>query len=128
MKKEKGIMYKKILMAEDSASVRMLMTKALAGAGYDVIEARDGEEALEHMRSAPFDMLITDLNMPRMDGINLIRTVRQIDGNRFLPIIMLTSEGDEASRQRGRKAGASSWIVKPFKSEQLLQLVRTVLV
>ncbi len=121
-------MARKILMAEDSSSMRMMMSKALEGAGYEVVEACDGEEALRAMETGAFDMLITDLNMPRLDGIDLIRTVRRTDGNRFMPIVMLTGDGNEQSRQLGKEAGASSWIVKPFKPAQLLQLVQTVLI
>ncbi len=108
--------------------MRMMMSKALEGAGYEVVEACDGEEALRAMETGAFDMLITDLNMPRLDGIDLIRTVRRTDGNRFMPIVMLTGDGNEQSRQLGKEAGASSWIVKPFKPAQLLQLVQTVLI
>lgn len=121
------VMAKKILMAEDSASVRVLMSRSLQEAGYEVVEACDGVEALHKAKCHTCDMLITDLNMPRLDGIGLIREVRKSPGNRFLPIVVLTSEDTDEIRQRGRKAGASSWIVKPFKPDQLLKMVRTVL-
>lgn len=120
-------MAKKILMAEDSESVRVLMSEALQKAGYEVVEAHDGEDALQKIRSSPIDMLITDLHMPRLDGIDLIRSVRRMEGNRFLPIIMLTSDSAEESRRKGRAAGASSWIVKPFRPQQLLAVVQTVM-
>lgn len=120
-------MAKTILMAEDSKSVRALMSRVLQEAGYEVVEASDGVEALHKANCHVCDMLITDLNMPGLDGIGLIREVRKSAGNRFLPIVVLTSEDTDESRQRGRNAGASSWVVKPFKPEQLLNMVRTVL-
>lgn len=120
-------MAKKILMAEDSASVRKLMSYTLQDAGYEVVEAGDGQEALGHISEHCFDMLITDLNMPRLDGIGLIREVRKTAGNRFLPIIMLTGEVQDEKKAEGKAAGASGWIAKPFKAEQLLMVVRTVL-
>jgi two-component system chemotaxis response regulator CheY len=86
----------------------------------------DGEDALEKLANDSVDMLVTDLNMPKLDGIGLIKQVRQNPGNRFMPIIMLTTESQPERKQEGKTAGASGWIVKPFKPEQLLAVVRMV--
>lgn len=120
-------MVRRILTVDDSATVRQLLKTALAKAGYEVHEAADGLEALSIVRAQQFDLLVTDLNMPKMDGIALIEEVRQLPGNRFLPIIMLTTESQDDIRQRGKSAGASGWITKPFKVEQLLGVVRLVM-
>jgi two-component system chemotaxis response regulator CheY len=120
-------MNKTILTAEDSSSLRQLMSTTLQEAGYDVIEAADGQEALDLLADEEVGMLITDLNMPRLNGLNLIREIRKDPSNRFLPILMLTSETEISRRQEGKKAGASAWIQKPFKPEQLLKVVQMVL-
>lgn len=120
-------MNKKILMVEDSPSIRQMMSFTLRGAGYDVIEAYNGCEALEKFAAEPIDMVVTDLNMPEMDGLTLTKALRSNSQNRFMPIIMLTSVGDETVRQEVRTAGASAWISKPFKPAQLLNVVKMVL-
>lgn len=120
-------MVKKILTVDDSSTVRMVLSSTLKGAGYEVVEARDGQSAIEKLESGEINMLITDLNMPRVDGIDLIRHVRRSAGCRFIPIIMLTTETDEGKKQAGKAAGASGWIVKPFRPEQLLTVVQMVL-
>lgn len=120
-------MSKKILMVDDSASVRQMIRFTLENAGYDVIEARDGEEALDKYPEAGASMLITDLNMPKLDGYGLVRAMRSDPGNRFLPIIMLTTESDPDKRKTAKDLGASGWITKPFKPAQLLKVVGTVL-
>ena len=121
------MMAKRILMVEDSPSVRQLMSFTLRGAGYEVVEANNGEEALQKFASEKVDMVVTDLNMPKMDGKTLIRSLRSDPQNRFLPIVMLTTEDDEDKRRDVRAAGASAWISKPFKPTQLLNVVRMVL-
>lgn len=120
-------MAKKIMTVDDSPTIRQMLGMALKGAGYEVVEAENGKDALNKLESEPVSMLITDLNMPQMNGIDLIRSVRQSPGLRFLPIIMLTTETQEAKRQEGKAAGASGWIVKPFKPEQLLKVVQMVM-
>ncbi len=120
-------MNRTIITAEDSSSLRGLMSSTLQEAGYQVIEAYDGQEALERLAEQEVGMLITDLNMPRLDGIDLIREVRKEPANRFLPIVMLTSDTESGRRQEGKEAGASAWIQKPFKPEQLLKVVQMVL-
>jgi len=121
-------MARKIMTVDDSSTVRQMLRFTLQDAGYEVIEAVDGKDALEKLQTENVEMLITDLNMPEMNGIELIRKVRRSPGNRFVPIIMLTTESQEAKKKEGKEAGASGWIVKPFKPEQLLRVVNMVLV
>ena len=120
-------MAKRIMIVDDSATVRQVLRLTLENAGYQVIQAVDGQEALEQLDGQTIDMLITDLNMPNLDGIELIRQLRQMDKFRFIPIIMLTTESAEEKKREGKSAGASGWIVKPFKPEQLLKVVKMVL-
>jgi len=122
-------MAKKIMTVDDSASVRQMVKFTLQNEGYTVQEAVDGQDALNQIKQLDkLDLLVTDLNMPNMDGIELIREVRKLDAFRFLPILMLTSESQEGKKQEGKEAGASGWIVKPFKPEQLIAVIRRVLV
>ena len=112
----------------------ILIDPALAKAGWNVSDEKqvgieipvDGVDALEKLSNEPVDMLVTDLNMPNLDGINLIQEVRQKPGNRFMPIIMLTSESQPEKKSAGKAAGASGWITKPFNPDQLLAVVRMV--
>lgn len=120
-------MPKCILIVDDSQTVRQVLHLALGNAGYEVIEAEDGFDALGKLSGAQIDMLITDLNMPNMDGLELIKKVREDSQHRFTPIVMLTTESSEEKKKAGREAGASGWIVKPFKPEQLLKVVKMVL-
>ncbi len=117
---------KRVMAVDDSATVRLVLKEALIEAGYDVVEARDGQDALEKLEIHKIDMLVTDLNMPRLGGIDLIRSVRQKPGNRFMPIIMLTNEAQPEMKNAGKAAGASGWVTKPFRPEQLLAVVRMV--
>jgi two-component system chemotaxis response regulator CheY len=119
-------MPKVILTVDDSASVRQLVKFTLSDAGYAVIEAVDGQDALAKLKS-PVNLVITDLNMPNLDGIGLIRSVRANPAYRGMPIIMLTTESQESRKQEGRAAGATGWIVKPFTTEQLLAVVKKVI-
>jgi two-component system chemotaxis response regulator CheY len=125
---KEGMMSKVIMTADDSASIRQMVSFTLKGAGYDVIEAVDGKDALAKLGGATVHMLITDLNMPNLDGIGLIREVRGKPDFKFIPIIMLTTESQDSKKQEGKTAGATGWIVKPFKPEQLLAVVKKVLV
>ena len=119
---------KRIMTVDDSATIRQMVALTLRDAGYEVVEAVDGVDALERLAKESVDMLITDLNMPNLDGVGLIRAVRQDQANRFIPIIMLTTESHDSKKQEGKAAGASGWIVKPFKPEKLLGVVKMVLV
>jgi two-component system, chemotaxis family, chemotaxis protein CheY len=119
-------MAKTILTVDDSASVRQMVKFALSEAGYNVIEAVDGRDALAKLAN-PVNLVITDLNMPALDGIGLIRSVRANPACKGIPIIMLTTESQEARKKEGRAAGATGWIVKPFTAQQLLAVVKKVL-
>ena len=119
---------KRIMTVDDSATIRQMVALTLRDAGFEVVQAVDGRDALERLAKESVDMLITDLNMPNLDGVGLIRAVRQDPANRFIPIIMLTTESADSKKQEGKAAGASGWIVKPFKPEQLLGVVKMVLV
>ncbi len=119
-------MAKQVLTVDDSATVRSVLRMTLEKEGYEIIEAENGKRALEIFPDTGVDMVVTDLNMPEMDGIDLIKEVRKKPGARFMPIIMLTTESQPEKKQEGKKAGASGWITKPFKPEQLLAVVRMV--
>ncbi len=120
-------MSKTIMAVDDSASVRQMVSFTLKGAGYDVIEAGDGQQAVAKLDGTPIHMVITDLNMPDMDGIGLIRAIRANPSYKFIPVIMLTTESQASTKAEGKAAGATGWIVKPFKPEQLLAVVKKVL-
>ncbi|WP_333656084.1 response regulator [Dissulfurispira sp.] len=117
-------MSKTVLIVDDSASMRQLVSFALRDAGYDVIDAINGKDAMRKLNGTKIEMVITDLNMPEMDGIEFIKQVRNNPGYKFTPIVMLTTESQEAKKQEGKQAGASGWIVKPFTPEQLIDIVK----
>jgi two-component system, chemotaxis family, chemotaxis protein CheY len=119
-------MAKTIMAVDDSASVRQVVAFTLRGGGYEVIEAVDGRDALGRL-AGPVHMVITDLNMPNMDGIELIRAIRGMGDYRAIPIVMLSTESQDAKKQAGKAAGATGWIVKPFRPEQLLAVIKKVL-
>jgi len=121
-------MVKSILVVDDAAVVRHVVSLALRKSGYDVVLAVNGKDALEKLDAANVEMVITDLNMPVMDGLELIRQMRKTEKYRFMPIVMLTTVSQEAKRQEGLRAGASAWIFKPFHSTQLLEAVRKYVV
>lgn len=116
-----------ILTVDDTASMRQMIGFTLNSAGHEVDEASDGEQALKLATSKAFDLVITDINMPNMNGIELVQALRQNDNYKFTPIIMLTTESQQSKRDEGKAAGATGWIVKPFNPEQLLQVVEKVL-
>jgi two-component system chemotaxis response regulator CheY len=113
-----------LLIVDDSASMRQMVSFTLKDAGYDVIAATNGKDALTKLDGAKISMVITDLNMPEMDGIELIKQLRAKAGFKFTPIIMLTTESQDSKKMAGKQAGASGWIVKPFKPDQLLDTVK----
>jgi two-component system chemotaxis response regulator CheY len=117
-------MSKTVLIVDDSASMRQLVSFALRDAGYDVIDAINGKDAMNKLNGTKIDMVITDLNMPEMDGIEFIKQVRNKSGYKYTPIVMLTTESQESKKQEGKQAGASGWIVKPFTPEQLVDIVK----
>ena len=120
-------MGKVIMTADDSASVRQMVAFTLQQSGHEVVQAVDGQDALAKLAGQRVDMLITDLNMPNLDGIELIKGARALPACKFIPIVMLTTESQDARKQEGKAAGATGWIVKPFKPEQLLAVVKKVL-
>ena len=120
-------MSKTILTVDDSASIRQMINFTLKDAGYEVIEAIDGKDALAKLNGSSMHMLISDVNMPNMNGIELVRQVRANPAYKFIPIIMLTTESQDSKKQEGKMAGATGWVVKPFKPDQLLAVVKKVL-
>ncbi|MBI1362417.1 MAG: response regulator [Proteobacteria bacterium] len=121
-------MSKTILTVDDSASIRQMVTFTLKQAGYTVVEADDGSKGLEVAKSVgDIALVLTDLNMPNMNGLELIRNLRQLPAFKFTPILMLTTESDETKKMEGKQAGATGWIVKPFNPEQLLKVIEKVI-
>lgn len=119
-------MAKKVLAVDDSRTMREMVSFTLKGAGYEVIEAEDGQAALKAIDGQKVDAVITDLNMPVMNGFELIRNLRSHANYKFTPILMLTTEGDAAKKEEGKAAGATGWIVKPFNPEKLVEVVKKV--
>ncbi|MBD8524715.1 response regulator [Pseudomarimonas arenosa] len=117
----------RILAVDDSASMRQMVAFALTSAGFDVVEAEDGVVALEKAKQEKFNAVVADVNMPNMDGITLIRHLRQLPDYRFTPLLMLTTEAGLDKKQEGKAAGATGWLVKPFNPEQLVATLRKVL-
>ncbi|EHS51670.1 response regulator receiver protein [Rhizobium sp. PDO1-076] len=116
-----------ILTVDDSASIRMTTKIALTNAGYKVTEAVDGVDGLNKAKSASFDLIVTDLNMPNMNGLAMIEALRQSPAHTGIPIIFLTTESDADMKSRAKAAGATGWITKPFDPEQLVKIARKVL-
>lgn len=114
---------KTVLTVDDSVSIRQTVKLTLASAGYNVVEAASGQAALDLCAAAHVDMVISDLNMPGMDGITLIRQLRAQPALKFTPILMLTTESQQDKKAQGKAAGATGWITKPFTVEQLVRLV-----
>ena len=120
-------MSKTIMIVDDSLSMRQVLGATLQGAGFSIVEGVDGVDALDKLTKKSVDLLITDLNMPNMDGIQLIAKARALPSCKTTPILMLTTETDAAKKQAGRAAGATGWLVKPFQPDQLLATVRKVI-
>ncbi|MBR08311.1 MAG: two-component system response regulator [Rickettsiales bacterium] len=120
-------MTRSILVVDDSESIREAIDIALTGAGYQVFKAVDGVDGIKSLRAHEVDLVITDLNMPNMDGIGLVQEIRKDSNNRFLPILILTTESQNIKRMEARKAGATGWIVKPFVKDQLVGVIKKVL-
>lgn len=116
-----------ILTVDDSSSLRMAIRIALSGAGYTVTEAGDGRESLAKAQAAKFDLIITDINMPNMDGLSMIKEIRKLPIQTGTPIIFLTTESADEMKQQAKAAGATGWLVKPFQPEQLIKIARKVL-
>ena len=121
------MMNKTILIADDSNSLRQMVSMTLSQAGYQVIEAEHGRDAVAKAVGKSVHLFITDLNMPLMNGIELIRTLRADPAHKFTPMLMLTTESDTTKKTAGRAAGATGWILKPFNPDQLLAVIKKVL-
>ena len=121
-------MAKTILIVDDSSSLRTVVKIALVRAGYEVIEAVDGKDGLAQLdKAGKVNLIVSDVNMPRMDGIAFVRKLKENARHKFTPVIMLTTEGQDAKKQEGRAAGAKAWMVKPFNPPQLLDAVSKLL-
>lgn len=116
-------MTKTVLIVDDSASVRQVVGIALRGAGYEVLEGCDGRDALTKLDGRKVNLIISDINMPNMDGISFIKEAKKLTAYRFTPIVMLTTESQEAKKREGQAAGAKAWVVKPFQPPQMLAVV-----
>jgi len=116
-----------VLVVDDSVTIRQMVSFTLKQAGFGVVEACDGQDALERLGKQNIDLIVTDLNMPRVDGITFIRNLRARPGSKYTPVLMLTTESQESKRLEGRAAGATAWIVKPFHPDKLLGVIGKVL-
>ncbi|SDF85092.1 response regulator [Pseudomonas seleniipraecipitans] len=116
-------MSKTVLIVDDSTSIRQVVSITLRGAGYQVIEGCDGKDALSKLDGRKVHLIISDVNMPNMDGITFVKNVKQMPAYKFTPVIMLTTEAGEAKKEEGRAAGAKAWVVKPFQPAQMLTAV-----
>jgi two-component system chemotaxis response regulator CheY len=116
-----------ILTVDDSASIRLTTRLALTNAGYKVTEAVDGADGLAKMKSGSFDLIVTDLNMPNMDGLTMIRSLRKLPAYMGTPVIFLTTESDGALKQQAKDAGATGWLTKPFEPDMLVKITKKVL-
>ncbi len=120
-------MAKTVLCVDDSASIRQMVGFTLKSAGYEVVEAVDGMDGLDKAKARSVNLVLTDQNMPRMDGLTLIKNLRALPAYKSVPILMLTTESSEAMKAQGRAAGATCWLVKPFDPQKLIEVVRKVI-
>lgn len=120
-------MSKTILAVDDSASIRQMVAFTLKSSGYDVVEAVDGMDGLEKAKARSFDLILTDQNMPRMDGLTLIKSLRALAQYKTVPVLMLTTESSDAMKVQGKAAGATGWLVKPFDPQKLIEVVKKVI-
>lgn len=120
-------MAKTILAVDDSTSIRQMVSFTLKGAGYDVVEAVDGQDGLDKAKSKTINLVLTDQNMPKMDGLTLIKSLRGLPQYKTTPILMLTTEAGDDMKAKGKAAGATGWLVKPFDPQKLLDVVKKVI-
>lgn len=120
-------MAKTVLAVDDSASIRQMVSFTLKSAGYEVVEAVDGQDGLDKAKAKSVNLILTDQNMPRMDGLTLIKNLRGMAQYASTPILMLTTESSDAMKSQGRAAGATGWLVKPFDPQKLIEVVRKVI-
>lgn len=116
-----------ILAVDDSASMRQMVSFTLKNSGYQVIEAVDGQDAIEKLAGRQVDLVLTDQNMPRMDGLNLVKSLRAMPQYKTTPILILTTESSDQMKQQGRAAGATGWLVKPFDPVKLIEVIHKVI-
>lgn len=112
-----------IMIVDDSPSIRQVVNIALTKAGYEVIEAEDGQDALNKLENTKVNLIICDVNMPNMDGLTFLKSLKQLQNHKFTPVIMLTTESQQSLKMEGKMAGAKAWMVKPFKPEQMLEAI-----
>ncbi len=120
-------MGKKILLVDDSESMRKIAGKAISDAGYDVTTAEDGKLGLSKIEKEKYDAIISDVNMPNMNGLEMVKAGRMFASNKYTPVIMLTTESSDEMRQKGKEAGAKVWVVKPFNPDQLLGVLKKLI-
>ena len=120
-------MAKTILAVDDSSSLRQMVAFSLKAAGYQVVEAVDGQDGLDKAKNQVVDLVLTDQNMPRMDGLSLIKLLRGLPAYQKVPILMLTTESSDEMKSKGRAAGANGWLVKPFDPQRLIEVVKKVI-
>ena len=120
-------MKKTILIADDSESIREVVSFTLENAGYSVLQGVDGKDALQHLNGTAIDLVVTDLHMPHMDGISLIKEIRSRSSYQYVPILLLTTESQAAKKEEAKAAGATGWIVKPFVQDKLLAVVEKLI-
>lgn len=120
-------MARTVMIVDDSTMIRQMVSFTLREAGFDVVEAGNGQEALQKLEGQKLDLIVTDLNMPVMDGITFIRNARGVPASKYLPILMLTTESQAEKKMQGKAAGATGWIVKPFDPAKLLNVIAKVL-
>lgn len=120
-------MAKTVLAIDDSPSIRQMVAFTLKNSGYDVVEAVDGVDGLDKAKAKVINLVLTDQNMPRMDGLTLIKTLRGLPNYKATPILMLTTEASDAMKQQGRAVGATGWLVKPFDPQKLVEVVKKVI-
>ena len=120
-------MAKTVLAVDDSASIRQMVAFTLKSAGYEVAEAVDGQDGLDKAKAKTYNLILSDQNMPRMDGLTLIKSLRALPQYKTVPILMLTTESSDAMKQQGRAAGATGWLVKPFDPQKLVEVVKKVI-
>ncbi|CAJ1800917.1 Chemotaxis protein CheY [Aeromonas dhakensis] len=116
-------MPKTVLIVDDSATIRQVVGMTLKGAGYEVMEASDGKDALKKLDGKKINLIISDINMPNMDGISFVKEAKKLASYKFTPVIMLTTESQDSKKQEGQAAGAKAWVVKPFQPDQMLAAV-----
>ena len=118
---------KRILIVDDAITMRQLVAATLKSAGYEVVDARDGVDALKKLETGRFNLIVSDVNMPNMDGMELIKTLKSDPKYKFIPIVVLTKEDSPEMKRKGQAAGAKAWVVKPFKPNTILEVIKKIM-